>query len=76
MKTWTFVKIVFIFWFVFMILNYAFVDDLHIERTWFDYLVMPIPSFFFAGILTLITCIIRSPFMWFYTYLGKKDRRI
>jgi len=52
MKTWVKIVFVFIFWFALMMISYAFFDDLHIEKTLRDYLFMPIPSFFFATLLT------------------------
>jgi len=72
MKIWNLIKIIFIFWFIVMMTLYAFFDDIHVTKTWVDYLVMPIPSCFFASFFTGITYLFISPFLWLYQYLENK----
>ena len=74
MKIWNFIKTSFIFWFIVMMILYAFFDEVNVKKTWIDYLVMPIPSFFFASFLTGITYLFVAPFRWLYNYLKRKNQ--
>lgn len=75
MKTNNFLKIIFIFWFIFMMIGYAFFDDGGFAtKRWIDFIMMPIPSTFFATSFTGITFLFVNPFIWLYSrFLKSKN---
>jgi len=58
-ESWiTLTKIIFAFYFVLMLILYAFVDDGGLAtKGFYDFLFMPVPSLLFAGVFTLLTCL-------------------
>jgi len=72
MKTQNLFKVIFIFWFIFMMIGYAFYDDGGIAtKRWIDFIVMLIPSIFFAAFFTGISYLLLFPCIYLYRRFAK-----